>query len=229
MRANRLSCNSRVAACLSTAAQSPPKRLKSAQKANTRPLEDNHVRGRVAPFVLDGPINRNAFETYIAKVLIPELRPGDVVIRDNLSSHKGPNVRAMIEAAGSSLPTCRAMGLEIGRFCDECNRDLLCNARSYRIPGNYARLCTRRLRSLDQRTQQQFTTATFLERFGAASYSLYLVHNIMIAELPPFYALACVALATSLFHLAVERPSHEFARYLANLRGIRGRQSYDVP
>lgn len=59
--------------------------------------------GMVAPFVLDGPINRNAFETYIAKVLVPELRPSDVVIMDNLSSHKGPNVRAMIEAAGASL------------------------------------------------------------------------------------------------------------------------------
>ena len=59
--------------------------------------------GMVAPFLLDGPINRNAFETYIEKVLAPELRPGDVVIMDNLSSHKGPNVRAMIEAAGASL------------------------------------------------------------------------------------------------------------------------------
>jgi transposase len=61
------------------------------------------VSGMVAPFVLDGPINRNAFETYVEKVLLPELRPGDVVIMDNLSSHKGPNVRAMIEAAGASL------------------------------------------------------------------------------------------------------------------------------
>jgi transposase len=59
--------------------------------------------GMVAPLVLDGPINRNAFETYIAKVLVPELRPGDVVIMDNLSSHKGSNVRAMIEAARASL------------------------------------------------------------------------------------------------------------------------------
>ena len=59
--------------------------------------------GIVAPFVLDGPINRVAFETYIARVLAPELRPGDVVVMDNLSSHKGPRVRAMIEAAGASL------------------------------------------------------------------------------------------------------------------------------
>ena len=59
--------------------------------------------GIAAPFVLDGPINREAFEAYIARVLVPELRPGDVVIMDNLSSHKGPRVRELIEAAGASL------------------------------------------------------------------------------------------------------------------------------
>jgi hypothetical protein len=59
--------------------------------------------GLVAPFVLDGPINRAAFEAYVEKVLVPALRPGDVVILDNLSSHKGPRVRALIEAAGASL------------------------------------------------------------------------------------------------------------------------------
>src|SRR3954453_420438 len=59
--------------------------------------------GLVAPFVLDGPINRAAFEAYVEKVLVPELRPGDVVILDNLSSHKGPRVRALIEAAGAQL------------------------------------------------------------------------------------------------------------------------------
>lgn len=61
------------------------------------------VRGFVAPWVLDGPINREAFETYVEKVLVPDLRPGDVVIMDNLSSHKGNKVRAMIEEAGAPL------------------------------------------------------------------------------------------------------------------------------
>ena len=61
------------------------------------------TRGMIAPFVLDGPINKDAFETYVAKVLVPELRPGDIVIMDNLSSHKGPRVREMIEAANASL------------------------------------------------------------------------------------------------------------------------------
>ena len=53
--------------------------------------------------MLSGPINRDAFETYVEKVLVPELRPGDVVIMDNLSSHKGPRVRALIEAASAEL------------------------------------------------------------------------------------------------------------------------------
>jgi transposase len=59
--------------------------------------------GIVAPFVLDGPINQHAFETYVARVLVPELRPGDLVIMDNLSSHKGLRVRELIEAAGASV------------------------------------------------------------------------------------------------------------------------------
>jgi transposase len=61
------------------------------------------TRGMIAPFVLDGPINRHAFETYVEKVLVPELRPGDAVVMDNLSSHKGPKVREMIESASATL------------------------------------------------------------------------------------------------------------------------------
>ncbi len=59
--------------------------------------------GMIAPFVISGPINRAAFEAYVEKVLIPELRPGDIVVMDNLSSHKGPRVRELIEAAGAEL------------------------------------------------------------------------------------------------------------------------------
>ena len=61
------------------------------------------INGIAAPFVLDGPINRSAFEIYVEKVLVPELRPGDIVVMDNLSSHKGAAIRTMIEAAGASL------------------------------------------------------------------------------------------------------------------------------
>ena len=61
------------------------------------------LRGMIAPFVLSGPINRDAFETYVEKVLVPELRPGDIVVMDNLSSHKGPRARQLIEALGARM------------------------------------------------------------------------------------------------------------------------------
>lgn len=61
------------------------------------------LRGMIAPFVLPGSLNQAAFATYVEKVLVPELRPGDIVIMDNLSSHKAPVVRALIEAAGAEL------------------------------------------------------------------------------------------------------------------------------
>lgn len=59
--------------------------------------------GMVAPMVLDGPINGIAFQAYVDQVLVPELKPGDIVVMDNLGSHKGAGVRAAIEAAGASL------------------------------------------------------------------------------------------------------------------------------
>lgn len=59
--------------------------------------------GIVAPWVLDGPINGDAFEVYVGQVLVPELRHGDIVIMDNLSSHKRPRIAELIKSAGSSV------------------------------------------------------------------------------------------------------------------------------
>ena len=59
--------------------------------------------GIVAPFVVDCAADRDVFETWIEQVLVPELRAGDIVVMDNLSSHKGPRVEALIEAAGAEL------------------------------------------------------------------------------------------------------------------------------
>ena len=59
--------------------------------------------GMIAPMVLDGPINGELFQDYIDQVLVPELHPGDVVVMDNLGSHKGAGIRAAIQAAGASL------------------------------------------------------------------------------------------------------------------------------
>jgi transposase len=59
--------------------------------------------GMIAPMVLDGLINGDWFEAYVTNLLVPELRSGDVVIMDNLSSHKRASVRDRIEAASATL------------------------------------------------------------------------------------------------------------------------------
>jgi transposase len=56
-----------------------------------------------APFVLDGPINGEWFLAYVRQLLIPTLSPGDVVVMDNLGSHKGKAVRRAIREAGAHL------------------------------------------------------------------------------------------------------------------------------
>ena len=56
-----------------------------------------------APWVLDGPINGKAFQTYVEQVLVPTLRHSDVVIMDNLGSHKGPAIRSALRAARAKL------------------------------------------------------------------------------------------------------------------------------
>lgn len=61
------------------------------------------LEGMTAPMILDGPMNREAFEAYIEQVLVPTLRPGEIVVMDNLPAHKPASVRAAIEAAGATL------------------------------------------------------------------------------------------------------------------------------
>ncbi len=56
-----------------------------------------------APFVIDGPINGELFRLYVEKVLSPTLSPGDVVVLDNLGSHKGKAARAAVRARGAHL------------------------------------------------------------------------------------------------------------------------------
>lgn len=53
--------------------------------------------------VVDGAVNGDVFLAFVERVLVPELCPGDIVVMDNLSSHKSVRVRQMIEAAGASL------------------------------------------------------------------------------------------------------------------------------
>src|SRR5262245_63745355 len=57
----------------------------------------------MATAVFDGSIDGATFLAYIEQVLVPSLRPGDVVVLDNLAAHKQPEVRAAIEQAGAHL------------------------------------------------------------------------------------------------------------------------------
>jgi transposase len=59
--------------------------------------------GLIAPGVFDGPINGELFLAYVEQILVPTLKAGDIVIMDNLSSHKKAAVRRAIEEAGATL------------------------------------------------------------------------------------------------------------------------------
>jgi transposase len=61
------------------------------------------VDGITAPMVLDGPMHKEAFLAYVREFLAPTLRPGDIVLADNLSSHKNEKVREEIEARGATI------------------------------------------------------------------------------------------------------------------------------
>ena len=56
-----------------------------------------------APWIIDGPINGERFRVYVTQVLVPTLAPGDIVVMDNLGSHKSQAVRQAIRQAGAKL------------------------------------------------------------------------------------------------------------------------------
>jgi len=111
-----------------------------------------------APFVIDGPINGDWFLAWTREVLIPTLRPGDVVVLDNLGSHKGKAVRKAIRAAGAHL-----------FFLPPYSPDL------NPIEQVFAKLKTL-LRKADERTIEATwrRIGAFLDRFTAAECSNYL-------------------------------------------------------
>jgi transposase len=59
--------------------------------------------GIIAPCLLDGPIDTDSFFAWVEQLLVPTLRPGDIVVMDNLSSHKDPTIRQAIRAASAKL------------------------------------------------------------------------------------------------------------------------------
>jgi len=69
----------------------------------TTMLAAMRIDGRIAPMVIPGPTDADVFEAYVGQVLVGSLRPGDIVVMDNLAPHKSPGVIAMIEAVGAEV------------------------------------------------------------------------------------------------------------------------------
>jgi hypothetical protein len=71
--------------------------------ANVTLVSSMSLEGMGASLAVGGPTTREVFEAYLEQVLAPTLKPGQIVVMDNLSSHKGPRVRALIEGRGCEL------------------------------------------------------------------------------------------------------------------------------
>jgi putative transposase len=107
-----------------------------------------------APWLIDGPINGERFRLYVEKVLVPTLKPGDIVILDNLGSHRGKAVRRAIRSAGAKLlflpkysPDLNPIEMlfsklkHLLRKAAERNADAVCNAIGQILDSLTAREC----------------------------------------------------------------------------------------
>jgi transposase len=73
------------------------------REPNTTLLSSMSVEGMGPSLAVEGSTNREVFETYVERVLAPTLRPGQVVVMDNLTAHKGGRVKELIEEHGCEL------------------------------------------------------------------------------------------------------------------------------
>ena len=93
------------------------------------------IAGMRCATVVDGAINGDVFEAFVEQVLVPHLRKGDVVVMDNLSSHKRSRTRLLIEAAGAHLvflppysPDLNPIEMIFAKI-KQCLRSLACRTR----------------------------------------------------------------------------------------------------
>lgn len=116
--------------------------------------------GLVAPLVLDGAMNGPAFLAYTEQFLVPTLRPGDIVVLDNLSSHKVSGVREAIEQVGARV-------LYLPPYSPDLNPIELAFSKLKRL-----------LREATERTKDALwqTIGRLLERFSPAECANYIRH-----------------------------------------------------
>jgi transposase len=113
-----------------------------------------------APWMIDGPINGERFRIYVEQVLVPTLAPGDIVVMDNLGSHKSKSVRQEIRKVGAKL-------LFLPRYSPDLNP----------IEQFFAKL-KHRLRAAQRRTQATLSDAVadILASVTPQECSNYLAH-----------------------------------------------------
>lgn len=121
--------------------------------------------GVVAPMLLDGPMDGECFLAWIAQMLAPALKPGDIVVMDNLPAHKVAGVRKTIEAAGAQL-------LYLPPYSPDFNP--IENAFS-KLKAHIRKAAARTLEALEDATAAAlslFTPAECANFFAAAGYGL---------------------------------------------------------
>jgi len=116
--------------------------------------------GLTAPCVIDGPINGASFRAYVEQVLLPVLAPGDIVVMDNLGSHKGRAVRAAIRAAKAKLLFLPAYSPDLNPIEQAFAKIKPCCARPTPEPSNRPGEPSARCSTASPRQNAQITSPT---------------------------------------------------------------------
>ena len=121
--------------------------------------------GLVAPWLLDGPMDGEAFLVYVRRVLAPELKPGDIVIMDNLPTHKVAGVRETINTAGAGL-------LYLPPYSPDFNPIEMAFAKLKALLRKAAARTIKDLWDVVAKSLNAFTPAECINYFAAAGYDL---------------------------------------------------------
>jgi transposase len=125
------------------------------------------ITGMTCSTVVDGAVNAEVFEAFVEQVLVPALRPGDLVVMDNLSSHKRQRTRELIEAVGATLEY-------LPPYSPDFNPIELVFAKVKQLLRSLACRTRETLWNLMQSVLDQVTPSDAANCFGHCGYSLQL-------------------------------------------------------
>lgn len=122
--------------------------------------------GMRCSMTIDGAVNRDAFEAFVEQILVPALSPGDTVVMDNLSSHKGIGVRELIESAGAKV-------MYLPPYSPDLNPIEMAFSKLKQLMRSAAHRTMDALWSDTQRLLDQITTSDVQGFFGHCGYTLH--------------------------------------------------------